>query len=63
MQSVPTYQVFTKRKLNEDPNTKPSKRIKRLGYRLFRESELQQLNEVLHDADLDLQEIYAINFI
>ena len=60
MENLPTYQVFTKRKLATDPNFKPSKKRKRLGYREFRESELEQLNEVLHDSNIELEGNYAI---
>ena len=55
MSTVPTFQVYTKRKLDEDPKKRPSKRYKRLGYRQFRESELSQLDEVLNEANLDLK--------
>ena len=60
METIPTYQVFTKRKLSVDPNDKPTKKRKRLGYREFRESELSQLNEVLHDSNIELEGKYAI---
>ena len=55
MSTVPSFQVYTKRKLLEDPKKRPTKRHKRLGYRTFRESELSQLDEVLHDANLELK--------
>ena len=55
MTTVPTYQVYTKRKLDVDPSNKPTKRLKRLGYRTFRESELEQLNEVLDETNIELE--------
>ena len=61
MATIPTYQVYTKRKLEADPNIKPVKKRKRLGYREFRESELQQLDEVLDESNVELKGIYAIN--
>ena len=59
MSAIPSYQVYTKRKLENNPDKK-RKSFKRLGYRQFREGELEQLDEVLHDANLDLAGIYAI---
>ena len=52
MENIPTYQVFTKRKLLTDPSGAPTKKRKRLGYREFRRAELEQLNEVLHDTNI-----------
>ena len=60
MSSLPSYQVFTKRKLTYDPNERSVKKRRRLEYREFRESELEQLNEVLHDSNIDLEGKYAI---
>ena len=53
MSAIPSYQVYTKRKLDADPSKK-RKSFKRLGYRQFRDAELSQLDEVLHDCNLDL---------
>ena len=55
MEAVPTYQVYTKRKLQTDPGVGKYKRHKRLGYRTFHEDELKQLDEVLHESNLDLE--------
>ena len=68
MSAVPSFRVYTKRKLDEDPTKGSSKQYKRLAYRTFRESELSQLDEVLNEANLDLKgkyasyEIYSLNF-
>ena len=54
MSTIPSFQVFTSKKLLNNPNQQ--KRVsRRLGYRTFRESELQQLDEVLHEASIDLE--------
>ena len=63
MDAQRAYQVYTKRKLPQDPYEKTKKIRKRLGYREFRESELDQLNEVLHDSNIDLKGNYAIKQI
>ena len=63
MENIPTYQVFTKRKLLTDPSGAPTKKRKRLGYREFRRAELEQLNEVLHDTNIELEGKYAIIII
>ena len=62
MTEIPSYQVYTKQKLAANPKKKSAKRIKRLGYRQFRESELQQLDEVLHKTNLDLAGRYALHY-
>ena len=52
MTEIPSYEVYTRQKLSNDP--KPLKK-RRLAFRTFRESELKNLNEVLHDANIELQ--------
>ena len=53
MTDTPSYEVYTRQKLAINPL--PLKKTKRrLAFRAFRESELKNLNEVLHDADIDL---------
>ena len=52
MAEIPSYEVYTRQKLSSDPT--PLKK-RRLAFRTFRESELKNLNEVLHDADIELQ--------
>ena len=61
MSTVPSYQVYTKRKLEVNPQKKRKKSYKRLGYRQFGEAELEQLDEVLHEANLDLAGKYVLN--
>ena len=64
MESVPTYQVFTKKKLENNPHAGKTKKRLRLGYRTFRENELRLLDEVLHEKNLDLEGKYMqIKFI
>ena len=60
MASVPTYRVFTKRKLEHDPYPKnPTKKLRRLGYRTFRDNELKNLDEILHKNEIALEGSYA----
>ena len=61
MSSIPKFQVFTKRKLEDDPKPSSKKRkYNRLGYRTFREMELKQLNDVLDKNNIELQGNYAL---
>ena len=60
MSTVPSYQVYTKRKLEVNPKKKSKKNFKRLGYRQFGDAELEQLDEILHEANLDLAGKYAL---
>ena len=53
MSGIPSYQVYGKKKLDEPILRKPNK--KRLKIRKFRESELKQLDEVLHANDIDIK--------
>ena len=54
MTEAPSYEVFTRQKLLTEPISK--KKVKRrLAFRPFRESELTNLNEVLHESNIDLQ--------
>ena len=53
-QQAPKYEVFTKKKLISAP-AKTLKKQKRFGYRTFKEAELEQLDEVLHNNNVDLQ--------
>ena len=53
MSTVPTYEVFTKKKLVKPTNFAKTK--KRLRYRTFKDDELKQLDEVLHNNNMNLE--------
>ena len=53
MTSVPSYQRFTNRRLEENPAKKTKKR-KILTYKVFFDGELASLDELLHKENVDL---------
>ena len=55
-ETIPKYEVYTKKKLISAP-VKTLKSKRRLVYRTFKEAELEQLDEVLHNNNIDLEGI------